>query len=183
MSKRRDLRRGFFYGDWLSRATCNYWESLPSCKDVPQCGRSSAKKPSRGFGAIYLVLTFCRCRMAISLQFYLLVRKLKTLYLSFFFCLFICSLLTLIIISLFGHNYVNNYIKLIIFECGFTSMINSRSSFSLRFFLIIILFLIFDTEIILFVPIRLYKSCFSFYTLSALVSTIVIVLVAGLFYE
>jgi len=107
----------------------------------------------------------------------------KTLYVSFFFCLFICFLLTLIIILLFGHNYVNNYLKLIMFECGFISMANSRRSFSLRFFLIIILFLIFDTEIILFVPIRLCKFSLSFYEVSALVAIIVIVLVAGLFYE
>lgn len=107
----------------------------------------------------------------------------KTLYVSFFFCLFICFLLTLIIILLFGHNYINNYLKLIIFECGFISMINRRRSFSLRFFLIIILFLIFDTEIILFVPIRMYKFRMSFYSLSSLVLVIVFVLVAGLFYE
>jgi len=70
-----------------------------------------------------------------------------------------------------------------IFECGFVSRINSRRSFSLRFFLIIILFLIFDTEIILFVPISLYKLNLSINFMTILVTAIVTILVGGLFYE
>jgi len=105
------------------------------------------------------------------------------LYLSFFFCLFICFLLTLATILLFGLNYNNNYLKLIIFECGFIPSINSRNSFSLRFFLIVILFLIFDMEIILFVPVRLIKIHISVRYMYRLVLFMVLILVIGLFYE
>lgn len=108
--------------------------------------------------------------------------EVKILYLSFFFCLFIFLLLLIAIIFLFGLNHRNNYLKLIIFECGFTPLINRRNSFSLRFFLIVILFLIFDIEIILFIPLRFGYNYCSFYFVKS-VCTIILLLIIGLLYE
>nr|YP_010570466.1 NADH dehydrogenase subunit 3 [Gigantidas vrijenhoeki]UZG65979.1 NADH dehydrogenase subunit 3 [Gigantidas vrijenhoeki] len=39
------------------------------------------------------------------------------------------------------------------YECGFDPMLSARSSFSLRFFLLGVLFLVFDVEVVMVVPI------------------------------
>jgi NADH:ubiquinone oxidoreductase subunit 3 (subunit A) len=41
------------------------------------------------------------------------------------------------------------------YECGFDPMLSARRSFSLRFFLLGVLFLVFDVEVVIVVP-KLY---------------------------
>lgn len=56
----------------------------------------------------------------------------------------------LIIISIFlGQRSRRNRDKLVAFECGFDPIRRSRSPFSFRFFLLALLFLIFDVEVVL----------------------------------
>nr|QXF29948.1 NADH dehydrogenase subunit 3 [Artemia persimilis] len=66
------------------------------------------------------------------------------------------------------------------FECGFDPLNSSRTPFSIRFFVITLIFLIFDVEITLLLPIV-------FLDLSHLTTSLVIffsfILVAGVFYE
>nr|YP_009905693.1 NADH dehydrogenase subunit 3 [Ctenocephalides felis]QLI54053.1 NADH dehydrogenase subunit 3 [Ctenocephalides felis]QUO98913.1 NADH dehydrogenase subunit 3 [Ctenocephalides felis felis]QXG83123.1 NADH dehydrogenase subunit 3 [Ctenocephalides felis felis] len=69
------------------------------------------------------------------------------------------------------------------FECGFDPMSSSRMPFSLHFFLIAIIFLIFDIEIALLLPmINLYSISMKFYWMSTSIFFIMILLL-GLFHE
>jgi NADH-ubiquinone oxidoreductase chain 3 len=71
--------------------------------------------------------------------------------------------------------------KIYEFECGFNILNNNRLSFSTQYFLITIMFLIFDLEIVLIVPIilenlRIIKELF-------FINFLVIILTLGLFLE
>lgn len=67
------------------------------------------------------------------------------------------------------------------FECGFNPFLRPQRSFSIQFFKVLIIFLLFDIEIIIILPSPLF---FSFYINSA-VSLIIIlrILILGLLFE
>nr|ASY97982.1 NADH dehydrogenase subunit 3 [Taumantis sigiana] len=69
------------------------------------------------------------------------------------------------------------------FECGFDPISSSRLPFSLRFFLIGIIFLIFDVEIALILPMTIipYNSNIIVWTLTSI--SFLVILIIGLFHE
>nr|QWT29612.1 NADH dehydrogenase subunit 3 [Datnioides polota] len=73
--------------------------------------------------------------------------------------------------------------KLSPYECGFDPLGSARLPFSIRFFLVAILFLLFDLEIALLLPLpwgdQLSSPLLTFYWASA----VLILLTAGLIYE
>nr|AIZ58537.1 NADH dehydrogenase subunit 3 [Reticulinasus faini]UYB78021.1 NADH dehydrogenase subunit 3 [Reticulinasus faini] len=68
------------------------------------------------------------------------------------------------------------------FECGFDPFSLTRQPFSLRYFMISIIFLIFDIEIIILLPIPLINNFYNSLTIFMILS-IMLMIILSLFYE
>nr|YP_009681378.1 NADH dehydrogenase subunit 3 [Anolis punctatus]QDH07720.1 NADH dehydrogenase subunit 3 [Anolis punctatus] len=73
--------------------------------------------------------------------------------------------------------------KLSPYECGFDPLGNARLPFSIRFFLVAILFLLFDLEIALLLPLPWALDMNKTLNTTLLTSAILILLTLGLVYE
>lgn len=81
----------------------------------------------------------------------------------------VCSLL--LVVVLFSASYIFSYKnkeeeKLTSYECGFDPFDGSRAKFDIHFFIVAILFLLFDLEIVFFFPFSInlfYLNTLSFY--------------------
>nr|AUO29203.1 NADH dehydrogenase subunit 3 [Pristurus rupestris rupestris] len=89
----------------------------------------------------------------------------------------------LILLSLWLPHTAPDTEKLSPYECGFDPLGSARLPFSLRFFLVAILFLLFDLEIALLLPTPWIFSHPTSTTPISWVLTIILLLVAGLTYE
>nr|UFZ13777.1 NADH dehydrogenase subunit 3 [Neurhermes tonkinensis] len=69
------------------------------------------------------------------------------------------------------------------FECGFDPISSSRLPFSLRFFLIAVIFLIFDVEIALLFPLILIMNSSSIVIWFLVSSIFLLILLIGLYHE
>nr|WNH42365.1 NADH dehydrogenase subunit 3 [Neoperla orthonema] len=69
------------------------------------------------------------------------------------------------------------------FECGFDPKSSSRLPFSLRFFLIAVIFLIFDVEIALLLPLILIFPHSNLMIWFMISSSFLVILLIGLYYE
>ncbi|ACD81890.2 NADH dehydrogenase subunit 3 (mitochondrion) [Anolis carolinensis] len=91
--------------------------------------------------------------------------------------------IVLIIISFWLPQLNSDTEKLSPYECGFDPLGNARLPFSLRFFLVAILFLLFDLEIALLLPLPWAINLGSPLQTSTLTSAILVLLTLGLVYE
>nr|YP_009164786.1 NADH dehydrogenase subunit 3 [Neoneuromus tonkinensis]AKA94238.1 NADH dehydrogenase subunit 3 [Neoneuromus tonkinensis] len=96
--------------------------------------------------------------------------------------LFISSIIMMLASLLSKKSFIDRE-KASPFECGFDPISSSRMPFSLRFFLIAVIFLIFDVEIALLFPLILimnYSSIFMWFFTSLI---FLIILLIGLYHE
>nr|YP_054511.1 NADH dehydrogenase subunit 3 [Ixodes uriae]BAD27247.1 NADH dehydrogenase subunit 3 [Ixodes uriae] len=93
----------------------------------------------------------------------------------------IIPLIIMILSFLLTKNKFMDKEKLSPFECGFDPFSISRVSFSLKFFMIAVIFLIFDIEIILILPFPFITNNSIMYPLTILFIMLIIFL--GLIYE
>nr|YP_010892899.1 NADH dehydrogenase subunit 3 [Pseudaphritis urvillii]WJQ22707.1 NADH dehydrogenase subunit 3 [Pseudaphritis urvillii] len=89
----------------------------------------------------------------------------------------------LAIVSFWLPQMTPDYEKLSPYECGFDPLGSARLPFSLRFFLIAILFLLFDLEIALLLPLPWGDQSISPLVTFSWASAVLVLLTLGLIYE
>nr|QKW88761.1 NADH dehydrogenase subunit 3 [Idiocerus herrichii] len=92
-------------------------------------------------------------------------------------------LLIMIMLIMISKKSINDMEKLTPFECGFNPMSNKRLPFSIHFFLIAVIFLIFDIEIIIILPmiITMKYTMIKYWLLTSIL--FIVVLMLGLYHE
>merc|ERR1711942_539676 len=96
---------------------------------------------------------------------------------------FIFRLLLLSLGNFFSKKKLFNEEKIRPFECGFNPKFNARLPFTLRFFLISIIFLVFDVELVLIFPFLVKTNYINIYYFLFLILIFIFILYIGLIHE
>nr|AMW67910.1 NADH dehydrogenase subunit 3 [Coniopteryx sp. YW-2016] len=96
---------------------------------------------------------------------------------------FMLSLILMIISSTISKKSNFDFEKNSPFECGFDPKTSTRMPFSLHFFLIAIIFLIFDIEIALIFPIIVIMKSTNLMIFMKIMIFFILILLLGLYYE
>nr|QXF68510.1 NADH dehydrogenase subunit 3 [Pseudovates peruviana] len=93
------------------------------------------------------------------------------------------SFIAMMLTNFFSKKNIEDREKSSPFECGFDPISSSRLPFSLRFFLIAIIFLIFDVEIAMILPMTIIplQSNMMMWTMTSML--FLVILIFGLYHE
>nr|YP_010725872.1 NADH dehydrogenase subunit 3 [Nihonogomphus semanticus]WDY83474.1 NADH dehydrogenase subunit 3 [Nihonogomphus semanticus] len=97
--------------------------------------------------------------------------------------LIIITTIIMMIASLLSKKSILDREKVSPFECGFDPFSTARIPFSLRFFLIAVIFLIFDVEIALLLPMMMTFSTSKIQTWTIVSMIFILILLIGLYHE
>ena len=98
----------------------------------------------------------------------------------FFICLLISFVL--LIVSYFFIIQLSNAEKVSIYECGFNPFNDSRNRFEVRFYIVAILFMIFDLEIVFLFPWIILLDTLTYIGFFSMI-IFLIILIIGFIYE
>nr|YP_010827579.1 NADH dehydrogenase subunit 3 [Galinthias amoena]WFD61175.1 NADH dehydrogenase subunit 3 [Galinthias amoena] len=99
------------------------------------------------------------------------------------FIMLTISFIIMILTNFLSKKIIEDREKSSPFECGFDPISSSRLPFSLRFFLIAIIFLIFDVEIALILPMTIIPFSSNMMTWSITSMLFLLILTIGLYHE
>nr|WCH62808.1 NADH dehydrogenase subunit 3 [Dromaeolus sp. ZM-2022] len=103
--------------------------------------------------------------------------------LSLSMVLMIISMLMIVMASMLSKKSFSDREKSSPFECGFDPSSSARMPFSLQFFLIAVIFLIFDVEITLIIPFLYCLKISNLITFSIMFTILILILLLGLYHE
>nr|YP_010572576.1 NADH dehydrogenase subunit 3 [Paraphlugiolopsis jiangi]UZH35941.1 NADH dehydrogenase subunit 3 [Paraphlugiolopsis jiangi] len=93
------------------------------------------------------------------------------------------AMIVMILASILSKKSINDREKSSPFECGFDPKSSARLPFSLRFFLIAVIFLIFDVEIALLLPVTIIMQSSNIISWTTVSMFFLLILLIGLFHE
>nr|YP_009711018.1 NADH dehydrogenase subunit 3 [Acosmetura nigrogeniculata]QGI24231.1 NADH dehydrogenase subunit 3 [Acosmetura nigrogeniculata] len=93
------------------------------------------------------------------------------------------AIIVMILASILSKKSINDREKSSPFECGFDPKSSARLPFSLRFFLIAVIFLIFDVEIALLLPVTIIMQSSNIISWAFVSVIFLLILLIGLFHE
>nr|YP_001542722.1 NADH dehydrogenase subunit 3 [Anabrus simplex]ABM89642.1 NADH dehydrogenase subunit 3 [Anabrus simplex] len=95
----------------------------------------------------------------------------------------ILTSIVMMLASILSKKTINDREKASPFECGFDPKSSARLPFSLRFFLIAVIFLIFDVEIALLLPVIIIMNWSNILSWSIISMMFLLILLLGLYHE
>ena len=106
--------------------------------------------------------------------------ELKSIIIFIIISLLICSILSTL--SFFLSNKNPDKEKVTVYECGFNPFHSPGEPFSIRFFLIAILFLVFDLEVSYLFPWSIGSNFINYFS-QIIIIIFILILIIGLIYE
>nr|WGO57788.1 NADH dehydrogenase subunit 3 [Jacobsonina sp.] len=99
------------------------------------------------------------------------------------FLIMCLSMVIMLLATILSKKTIEDREKCSPFECGFDPKSSARLPFSLRFFLIAVIFLIFDVEIALLLPMTIIMTMSNINSWMIISLTFLIILLIGLYHE